>query len=579
MATFFKQFGRKGRTGRGKEKRLMQAKPAVPSTQQAISQAMNIAPNDPIVAYFLSSPGATEIEKLQLDSPVLRELKAAGVKLTIPLVSQGELVGLINLGARLSEQDYSSYDKGLLNSLATQAAPALRVAQLVLEQQEQARERERIERELEVARLIQQTLLPKELPNLPNWQLTTYYQPARAVGGDFYDFIPYEDGRLGIVVGDVTDKGIPAALVMATTRSILRSAAQEELTPGLVLEKANDLLFPDIPARMFVTCFYAILDPESGHLRYANAGHDLPYRWREGEVAELRATGMPLGLMPGMQYEEKDTTLAPGESILLYSDGLVEAHDPQRDMFGFPRLITLLGAYEGESTPIDYLRNELTAFTGDTWEQEDDITLVTLQRSPGVSTTLALTNLPEMQDSERTQKLAHKQAARIAPLEARPALEMPTPTEESWQPVESWNIPSEPGNERAAMSYVVEAVKNFKLPERRIEQLKTAVAEATMNAMEHGNHYDPQIPVTLQVLSGNHELVVRITDKGGSQPIVSSEMPDIEAKLAELQSPRGWGLFLIQNMVDEMRILSDENTHTIELILHLEGDTYASQNA
>lgn len=566
MATFFKQFRRKGRPERSKEKKPAQQKPAAATTQQAISQAMNIAPNDPIVAYFLSSPSATEIDKLQLDSPVLRELKAAGVKLTIPLVSQGELVGLINLGARLSEQDYSSYDKSLLNSLATQAAPALRVAQLVVEQQEQARERERFEQELEVARLIQQTLLPKELPDLPNWQLTTYYQPARAVGGDFYDFIPYEDGRLGIVVGDVTDKGIPAALVMATTRSILRSAAQEELSPGLVLEKANDLLFPDIPARMFVTCFYAILDPESGHLHYANAGHDLPYRWLEGEVAELRATGMPLGLMPGMQYEEKEAQLAPGESILLYSDGLVEAHDPQRDMFGFPRLITLLGAYEGEATPIDYLRAELTTFTGDSWEQEDDITLVTLQRSPGTSSTLALTRMPELQDNDRTQKLERQQQTELA-------------TAEGLQPVETWSIPSEPGNERAAMSYVMEAVKSFKLPERRIEQLKTAVAEATMNAMEHGNHYDPEIPVTLQVLSGDHELIVRITDKGGDQPIHTNEAPDIEAKLAELQSPRGWGLFLIQNMVDEMRILSDENTHTIELILHLEGDTYASQNA
>lgn len=566
MATFFKQFRRKGRPERSKEKKPAQQKPAAATTQQAISQAMNIAPNDPIVAYFLSSPSATEIDKLQLDSPVLRELKAAGVKLTIPLVSQGELVGLINLGARLSEQDYSSYDKSLLNSLATQAAPALRVAQLVVEQQEQARERERFEQELEVARLIQQTLLPKELPNLPNWQLTTYYQPARAVGGDFYDFIPYEDGRLGIVVGDVTDKGIPAALVMATTRSILRSAAQEELSPGLVLEKANDLLFPDIPARMFVTCFYAILDPESGHLHYANAGHDLPYRWLEGEVAELRATGMPLGLMPGMQYEEKEAQLAPGESILLYSDGLVEAHDPQRDMFGFPRLITLLGAYEGEATPIDYLRAELSTFTGDSWEQEDDITLVTLQRSPGTSSTLALTRMPELQDNDRTQKLERQQQTELA-------------TAEGLQPVETWSIPSEPGNERAAMSYVMEAVKSFKLPERRIEQLKTAVAEATMNAMEHGNHYDPEIPVTLQVLSGDHELIVRITDKGGDQPIHTNEAPDIEAKLAELQSPRGWGLFLIQNMVDEMRILSDENTHTIELILHLEGDTYASQNA
>ncbi|MBE3559384.1 MAG: PP2C family protein-serine/threonine phosphatase [Ktedonobacteraceae bacterium] len=320
MATFLQKIRQRIRW-RSTPKPQVQRQPAAAPVQATVSQTKNIALNDPIVAYFLSSPQAIEVEKLNLDSPVLRELKASGVRLTIPLVNQGELIGLINLGERLSEQDYSSYDKGLLNSLARQAAPALRVAQMVLEQKEQAQERERIAQELEVARLIQHTLLPKELPELPGWQLTTYYQPARAIGGDFYDFISYEDGRLGIVVGDVTDKGIPAALVMATTHSILRSAVQEHLSPGKVLERSNNLLFPDIPPRMFVTCFYAILDPVSGCLRYANAGHDLPYRWHEGEVAELRATGMPLGLMPGMSYEEGEIILAPGESLLFYSDG------------------------------------------------------------------------------------------------------------------------------------------------------------------------------------------------------------------------------------------------------------------
>src|SRR2546422_4272051 len=203
---------------------------------------MDIAPNDPIVAYFLSAPGAIEVDKLHLDSTALQAMKDAGVKLAIPLVSQGELVGLLNLGPRLSEQDYSTDDRGLLNTLAVQVAPAVRVAQLVREQRAQARERERIEQEMRVARLIQQTLLPKELPAVLGWQLDAYYQPAREVGGDFYDFLTFDDGRLGIVIGDVTDKGVPAALVMATTRSILRSVALVRVAPGKVLEQANDLL-------------------------------------------------------------------------------------------------------------------------------------------------------------------------------------------------------------------------------------------------------------------------------------------------------------------------------------------------
>jgi serine phosphatase RsbU (regulator of sigma subunit) len=142
----------------------------------------------------------------------------------------------------------------------------------------------------------------------------------------------------------------------------------------------------DIPPNMFVTCLYAILDPAEGRLRYANAGHDLPYLRRHyGEGAhELRAAGMPLGLMPGMSYEEKEASLKEGDSVLFYSDGLVEAHDPKREMFGFPRLRRLVAEHDAdaeERSLVDFLMDELRSFTGEGWEQEDDITLVTLRRS------------------------------------------------------------------------------------------------------------------------------------------------------------------------------------------------------
>ena len=227
---------------------------------------------------------------------------------------------------------------------------------------------------------IQQPLLPKDVPALSGWQVSTYYQPARAVGGDFYEFFSFEDGRLGLVIGDVTDKGILAALVVATTRCILRSVAQAQVSPGQALAQANALLGQDIPPKMFVTCFYAILDPATGRLHYANAGHDLPYRHRPGYVAALRATGMPLGLRPGMTYEEHKTILEPGEQVLFYSDGLVEAHDQKREMFGFPRLMALLAQSQGADGVIAFLLRQLAGFTGPEWEQEDDVTLVTLQR-------------------------------------------------------------------------------------------------------------------------------------------------------------------------------------------------------
>jgi hypothetical protein len=251
----------------------------------------------------------------------------------------------------------------------------------------EAQERERIEQELQVARQIQRELLPEATPQLDGWELTTYYEPAREVGGDFYDFLELEDGRLGLVVGDATGKGMPAALVMASARSMLRAVAQAlgSSSPGDVLGRVNDALATDIPPNMFITCFYAILDPESGRLLYANAGHDLPYVWQSGEAEELRARGMPLGLMPGMSYEQKEIVLGGGDSALFYSDGLVEAHDPQRDMFGFLRLRALVREHGKQESLEEALLEQLYSFVGEGWEQEDDITLLTLRRATALS--------------------------------------------------------------------------------------------------------------------------------------------------------------------------------------------------
>src|SRR5215217_4989892 len=248
--------------------------------------------------------------------------------------------------------------------------------------EQEMRERERVEQELQVARSIQQASLPNDVPTLEGWEIIHHYQPAREVGGDFYDFLELSNGHLGLLVGDATSKGVPAALVMASTCSMLRAVARaSEYSPGEVLSRVNDSLVTDIPPNMFVTCFYCILDPENGRLRYANAGHDLPYLHRNGDAEELRARGMPLGLMPGMSYEEKETILEAGEVALFYSDGLVEAHDPKGEMFGFPRLRALIAKHGEQRSLGDFLLEELYSFTGEDWEQEDDITLLALQRS------------------------------------------------------------------------------------------------------------------------------------------------------------------------------------------------------
>ncbi len=506
------------------------AETAVPAAHDAIVQSpVEIAANDPLLVYLQSAGGAVDVEVLELDSEALRALKEAGVKLAIPLVSQGELIGVLNLGARLSEQEYSSDDRRLLDNLAGQAAPALRVGQLVREQEAEAATRQRYEQELEVARLIQSHFLPKTLPDLPGWQIAAYYRPARQVGGDFYDVIPLPDGRVGFVVGDVTDKGVPAALVMSATRSLMRAAAQRLIEPGEVLERVNEQLCPDMPEKMFVTCLYGVLEPTTGHLRFANAGHDLPYVKTAHGVVELRARGMPLGLMTGMPYEEKEITLEPGESVLLHSDGVVEAHDPDRQMFGFPRLMETVGDSPGGQVLIDRVLTDLDVFTGPDAEQEDDITMLTLERIGDPS-------------------------AAVPPGEDEVLV--------------AFELPSAPGNEREAIARVEAAINGSGLAPDRLERLKTAVGEATMNAMEHGNKYDADLFVSVRVLRDADSLRVQVVDHGGDGPHPDPEAPDIEAKLEGRQTPRGWGLFLIKAMVDEARETTEGDRHMLELVLH-----------
>jgi serine phosphatase RsbU (regulator of sigma subunit)/CHASE1-domain containing sensor protein/anti-sigma regulatory factor (Ser/Thr protein kinase) len=402
------------------------------------------------------------------------------------------------------------------------------------------------EQELRMARRIQHALLPKDLPELESWQIAYHYQPAREVGGDFYDFLRFEDGQVGMVIGDVSGKGMAAALVMANTQSVLRAVARRRgITPGQVLEEANELMCAYIPPNTFVTCFYGVLEPKSGRLVYANAGHDLPYlRRRNDDAEEIRARGMPLGLMPGMLYEEGEAVLAVGDDLLLYSDGLVEAHDPKGEMFGFPRLQGLIEAHRSTDSSLNnFLLSELIRFTGKNWDQEDDITLVSLERSK-VSVSVRETPL-------RSDVAGDNRNRRI---------------------LADFALPSERGNERRAMEEVARTVSGLGLPEKSLERLKTAVAEATMNAMEHGNNYNPDVPVKIQVWLLEERLLVRIIDRG-SAPLPSStkEAPDLETKLESMQTPRGWGLFLIQNMVDEIRVSANPDHHTIELVMHLGG--------
>jgi anti-sigma regulatory factor (Ser/Thr protein kinase) len=284
---------------------------------------------------------------------------------------------------------------------------------------------------------------------------------------------------------------------------------------------------------MFVTCFYAVLDPSSGHLRYANAGHNLPLVRSGAGSSELRATGMPLGLMPGMTYEERETTIEGDSTVLLYSDGLVEAHDAKREMFGTARAVDVLAREHDAESLIGDLVSSLDRFGGGAHEQEDDITLVVLQRS-------GATRLGVLADFE---------------------------------------LASAPGNEREAMQRTGAALASSGLSPARLKRLQTAVAEATMNAMEHGNGYSADLPVRLVVAASEQEATVQIVDAGGEREIPTADAPDIDAKLAGLQSPRGWGLFLIEKMVDRVNQRTEGSLHTVELGMRLKGGDDATDDA
>jgi serine phosphatase RsbU (regulator of sigma subunit)/anti-sigma regulatory factor (Ser/Thr protein kinase) len=501
-------------------------------TSKTQSLTLDIAPNDPVLAFLQGASGPVDVSTLPQDSPAVADMRDSGVELVVPLVASGEMVGLLALGQRLSERGYSHDDRRLLDTLARYAAPALRLGQMVRQQQGEARVRERIEQELRVAQLIQQQFLPQSLPNLAGWDLSAFYLPARTVGGDFYDVMELPDGRIMVVTGDVTDKGVPAALVMASTHALLREAGPRLISPAAVLGRVNELLCTDIPAHMFVTCLVLVFDRDSGEVQLANAGHNLPFvRGREG-VRELRATGMPLGLMPESSYDEVAAVINPGEVLLLYSDGITEQHNDDDEMFGFGRTQELVGQASSGPALVDTCVSALERFSGNR-EQEDDVTLVTLERSAAARPT----------DPEAEEVLSR------------------------------FSVPSEPGNERLVLARVAEVVADSGLTVDQLERIKTASAEAAMNAIEHGNHNRAELPVDVVVLRTARGIAVEISDLGGRVEDAVADTPDLELKLAGLQTTRGWGLFLIENMVDECEEHTREERHTVRLVLNVDPST------
>lgn len=328
-----------------------------------------------------------EADRMPMDRPLAQSHDSV-FALLVPLVAppssaQGdpELVGVLALGQRLDGRPYSSGEQSLLTMLCDQAGTALHVAQLVAEKQA-------VEQELAAAWRIQQSFLPQDLPEIPGWQLAATLHPARETCGDFYDVIPLPGGRMGLLIADVVDKGMAAALYMALSRTILRTyALRYEAHPALVFQEANARMVLDTQGGHFVTLFYGVLDPVRGTLVYANAGHSPPYLLsshdEDAAPRPLVRTGVPLGILPDATWEQETVHLTPGDSLVLYTDGITEAQDRQQVEFGEGRLLETLQRHRGRSAQEiqQAVLQAVRGFIGGA-APSDDMALMVLMRPP-----------------------------------------------------------------------------------------------------------------------------------------------------------------------------------------------------
>jgi serine phosphatase RsbU (regulator of sigma subunit) len=303
--------------------------------------------------------------------------------LCVPLLFQERILGIIFVDNRIQAGIFSQSDLELLTAIAANAAIAIENARLY----QLAVEKGRLERELQMARQVQSSMLPSETPQVEGWEFAALWQPARQVAGDYYDFIPVGDGQLGLVIADVSDKGMPAALFMATTRSIIRASLDRAASVAEGIAHANRLLCAESANSMFVTLFCARLDPVTGEITYVNAGHNPPIYYQNrsqadmGQIMSLGRTGMVLGLFEDTPYKEQKLRLKPGDFILFYTDGVTDALNSQEEAYGMDRLQKIL--IENRLAPagkmVATLEDSIRSFT-DLTAPFDDITVVMVKR-------------------------------------------------------------------------------------------------------------------------------------------------------------------------------------------------------
>jgi serine phosphatase RsbU (regulator of sigma subunit) len=304
-----------------------------------------------------------------------------GAILCAPLKAQERVRGVALLGRVRGRPVFTAGEEKLALALASQAAIAVERAWL----HQQEVKRQRMEEELAIGRRIQLSLLPESCPQIPGWEFAATYQAARQVGGDFYDFfeLPDDPRRLGMVIADVTGKGVPAALMMAASRVMIRAESMSGRNPAAVLERANRQIFQDNRTQLLLSTFYATLDVHTGRLAFASGGHNGPlwYRTATRECQELMVRGLILGFFPDIALEEREIDVSPGDVLVFYTDGVTEAMNAERQMFGDERLQTIVTSHAeaGAAQVVRAIVAAIRDFVGDV-SPSDDITLFAVKR-------------------------------------------------------------------------------------------------------------------------------------------------------------------------------------------------------
>lgn len=297
--------------------------------------------------------------------------------LFVPLLAEAKFIGYLSIRSH-ARHAFTEDHQRILAAIANQVAVALANIRLY----QDAVDRQRLEQQLKVARDLQKSLLPSFCPLVPGFELAADWRSASEVSGDFYDFVTLASGKLGLLIADVSDKGVPAALFMALSRSLVRSGVIGASGPSEGLRRANTWIIKDAQSDMFVTLFYGVLDPTARTFTYANAGHNPPllYRAATGAIEPLTAKGIVLGVLPEIELEERQVVMTPGDLLVLYTDGVTEAINGHEEAFEEQRLAQAVRQHHdlGAAEIIAQIRAAVLAFTGDR-PRFDDATLVVLK--------------------------------------------------------------------------------------------------------------------------------------------------------------------------------------------------------